>query len=256
MLDATGSIEAGLASARLNEAELAGKKLKTAALRKDGSAGAVPLDEAKGPGGGKDADGKLREACEGFEAVFLQKMWQDMRKSVPKEGFLHSKEEEQWLSMFDQEMAAKLAKDGGIGIKDMLYSQLKDRLQAASRELPSQVRDPLPIKSLEAAASQIRGLDGAMASAEGASDVQVEALPAAGAVQGLAQGPLKLAGADRQAPPAGLAAQAEALPGADIAAQVNALAARIEAEQSARQQRGPASASPIVRASLDRARRR
>ena len=33
-----------------------------------------------------------------------------MRSSVPKEGMLHSKEEESYLSMFDQELSLKMAK--------------------------------------------------------------------------------------------------------------------------------------------------
>ena len=36
---------------------------------------------------------KLRDACEGFEAIFLQKMWDQMRATLPKDGLMHSKEE-------------------------------------------------------------------------------------------------------------------------------------------------------------------
>ena len=32
---------------------------------------------------------KLREACEGFESVFIQKMWQEMRKTIPQGTLLH-----------------------------------------------------------------------------------------------------------------------------------------------------------------------
>ncbi|MDE5878491.1 MAG: peptidase M23, partial [Desulfovibrio sp.] len=39
---------------------------------------------------------KLREACEGFESVFIQKMWQEMRNTIPKGGLMHGKEERFW----------------------------------------------------------------------------------------------------------------------------------------------------------------
>ena len=36
---------------------------------------------------------KLREACEGFESIFIQKMWQEMRNAVPRGGLLQGREE-------------------------------------------------------------------------------------------------------------------------------------------------------------------
>ncbi len=55
---------------------------------------------------------KLRESCEGFEAIFLQKMWEQMRKNVDK-GYLHSKDEESYQSLFDVELCKKLASSAG-----------------------------------------------------------------------------------------------------------------------------------------------
>ncbi|MBO6171123.1 MAG: peptidase M23, partial [Desulfovibrio sp.] len=39
---------------------------------------------------------KLREACEGFESICIQKMWQEMRKTVNQGSFLHGREEQFW----------------------------------------------------------------------------------------------------------------------------------------------------------------
>ncbi len=83
-------------------------------------------------GSGPDADKKLKQACEGFETIFLNKLWSDMRKSVPKEGYLHSKEEEAYLSMFDHELMKKMSSAGGIGLGKMLYENLSDHLAKAS----------------------------------------------------------------------------------------------------------------------------
>jgi peptidoglycan hydrolase FlgJ len=80
---------------------------------------------------------KLKKACQDFEAVFIGQIWKQMRASVPKEGMLHSKEEESYLSMFDQELSLKMARSGGIGLSDMLYANLSERLVNASRDTTS-----------------------------------------------------------------------------------------------------------------------
>ena len=76
---------------------------------------------------------KLREACEGFESVFIQKMWQEMRNTLPKEGLMHSREEKFWQDMYDQELSKHMTKAGGIGLADMMYEQLSQNLVSASR---------------------------------------------------------------------------------------------------------------------------
>ncbi|MCC8193474.1 MAG: rod-binding protein, partial [Deltaproteobacteria bacterium] len=97
--------------------------------------------------GGPSEEKKLREACEGFESIFLQKMWEQMRKNVKKEGYLHSKDEEAYQSMFDVELAKKMASAGGIGLADMLYEQLGQKLHNASKTTGSGLmREPLPIE--------------------------------------------------------------------------------------------------------------
>jgi len=99
--------------------------------------------------GSQTHDEKLREAAKGFESIFIQKLWTQMRKTVPKEGYLHSKEEDYYISMFDKDMAEKLADAGGIGLGDMLYRQLKGSQEDASRVTsPSGAKDPKPIKDL------------------------------------------------------------------------------------------------------------
>ena len=82
-------------------------------------------------------EAKLKKACQDFEAVFIGQIWKQMRASVPKEGLLHSKEEESYLSMFDQELSVKMSQSGGIGLSDMLYANLSERLVNASRDTAS-----------------------------------------------------------------------------------------------------------------------
>lgn len=76
---------------------------------------------------GKSDDQKLREAVQGFEAIFLKQMWTQMRATVPQSGLLKSKEEQFYQSMFDHEITQSLSKSGGLGLGDMLYEELKKR---------------------------------------------------------------------------------------------------------------------------------
>lgn len=110
------------AQAALSQQELTRFKLKMDGLK----------DRLDSPQNSRDA--KLRDACKDFEAVFIGKMWKQMRSSVPKEGYLHSKQEEQYLSMFDNDFSKKMADSGGIGLADMLYEQLSSKLKEASRD--------------------------------------------------------------------------------------------------------------------------
>lgn len=77
---------------------------------------------------------KLREACEGFESVFIQKMWQEMRATLPKGGLMQGREEQFWQGMYDQELAKKMSSAGGIGLADMMYAQLSRNLGAAGKQ--------------------------------------------------------------------------------------------------------------------------
>lgn len=90
------------------------------------------LRERLSTNGDEAAKRKLKEACQGFESIFLQKIWEQMRKNVTKEGYLHGRDEESYQSMFDQELAKKMAEAGGIGLADMLEQQLSVKLGKAS----------------------------------------------------------------------------------------------------------------------------
>ena len=111
----------------LDTARMAQSDAKGAAIQtKLGSLKMSPLSpEAKAK--------KLREACEGFESIFIQKMWQEMRKSVHQSTLLHSRDEQFWQDMYDQELAKKMTSVGGIGLADMMFEQLSSHLTSASR---------------------------------------------------------------------------------------------------------------------------
>lgn len=108
-------------------------------------------------GDSRTEDQKLQEACEGFESIFIQKMWEQMRKNVPKEGYLHSKDEETYQSMFDTELAKKMTEAGGIGLAEMLREQLSQKLSDASRGSASGgSREPIPLATTREALETAR----------------------------------------------------------------------------------------------------
>ncbi|CCH47993.1 rod-binding protein [Pseudodesulfovibrio piezophilus] len=120
------------------------------------------MDGLKGrmKGTTNDTEAQLKKACQDFEAVFISKLWKGMKSTVPKEGYLHSKQEEQYMSMFDRDFAEKMAKSGGIGLADMIYDQLSQKLVKTSRDvLPGTVeikplaQQPIPLNTASSALS-------------------------------------------------------------------------------------------------------
>ncbi len=76
---------------------------------------------------------ELGKAAEGFEAIFIQKMWEQMRASIPENAYLGSKEEKYWQSMYDQELGKSMAAGGGIGLADLIVQQMsKERVTSPS----------------------------------------------------------------------------------------------------------------------------
>lgn len=99
--------------------------------------------------GDETKEDKLQDACKKFEAIFMGKIWKQMRKTVSKSGYLQNNYEDQYLSMFDKEFSEKLASGGGIGLGDMLYNQLRSKLEDASRETLPGTGNSTALKTLD-----------------------------------------------------------------------------------------------------------
>ena len=69
---------------------------------------------------------QLKGACVEFEAMFLNLMYGEMRKSVnEQDGLLPKTQAEKIMqSMLDEELTKNMAKAGGVGLADVLYKQL------------------------------------------------------------------------------------------------------------------------------------
>jgi flagellar protein FlgJ len=144
-------MDASLAAKKAQDSELVQLKTQVDRLRND----LAP---------GKTKDKKLREACTNFEAVFISKLWEQMRATVPKGGYLNSPQEDMYRSMFDRDFSEKLAKDGGIGLGDMLYGQLKGRLKNSTKGI--QADGASSVEPAAAATAQTAAVEQAVATAQ------------------------------------------------------------------------------------------
>ena len=76
-------------------------------------------------------DKDLKKACEGFEAMFLNMMYRQMRATVPEDTlFGESNALKIFQDMRDDELMKNVAAGGGIGIADMMYKQLKPQVES------------------------------------------------------------------------------------------------------------------------------
>lgn len=89
---------------------------------------AAAVQEAKAA---EKRDKELKKACEGFEAMFLNMMYRQMRATVSENTlFGESNALKIFQDMRDDELMKKVAAGGGIGIADMMYKQLKPQVES------------------------------------------------------------------------------------------------------------------------------
>ena len=78
---------------------------------------------------GVSDDAKLREAANDFEAIFIQQMLKTMRKTSFESDLLPKSEGEKvFQSLLDEQYAQISAKSGSLGLGEMIYQQLKPKL--------------------------------------------------------------------------------------------------------------------------------
>lgn len=87
---------------------------------------------------------KLRKAVQDFESLFMYKLLKSMRSTVPQSdgpGFGM----ETMRDITDEQLAVYLARQGGIGLGEMLYQSLKQREeQAADGDRAARPEEPGP----------------------------------------------------------------------------------------------------------------
>ena len=88
--------------------------------------GHLSADHAKADRHATSEEQKLREACQGFEALFIHKMMQTMRQATMESDLVKkSNAEKIFTDMLDEELSGEAAKASVNGLADMLYDSLK-----------------------------------------------------------------------------------------------------------------------------------
>lgn len=68
---------------------------------------------------------KLKEVCQEFEAIFVNMLLSEMRKTVPKSGLLEQGlSYDIFLAMHDEALSKEISQNGGLGLADQMYNQL------------------------------------------------------------------------------------------------------------------------------------
>ena len=77
----------------------------------------------------KETEEKLRKVCEDFESYFVNYMFKEMRKTVPKFDLTEETNAKKiYDSMMYESLSKNIARAGGIGIADLLYENLKTEI--------------------------------------------------------------------------------------------------------------------------------
>lgn len=97
----------------------------------EGALNPKEADVLKAAKAAEKRDKDLKKACEGFEAMFLNMMYRQMRATVPEDTlFGESNALKIFQDMRDDELMKNVAAGGGIGIADMMYKQLKPQVES------------------------------------------------------------------------------------------------------------------------------
>ena len=79
----------------------------------------------------------MEKVARDFESVFVNKLFESMRKGVPKSGLLDSSAMKMYQSLMDQEMAKLMSEHKGMGIGEMVYKDLSLLDKVSESEKPS-----------------------------------------------------------------------------------------------------------------------
>ena len=75
---------------------------------------------------GKMSDRELRQVANDFESILIRQLLKEMRKTIPKDGFLGaSHATEMYQEMGDDALAKQLAETGGFGLGEIVFLEFK-----------------------------------------------------------------------------------------------------------------------------------
>ena len=75
---------------------------------------------------GQQDPARMKELAQEFEAIFIQQMYKEMRNTIPDDGLIpRTNAEDTYIQMQDLEIARATARQGGIGLAEMMMKQLQ-----------------------------------------------------------------------------------------------------------------------------------
>jgi len=77
----------------------------------------APLERADSP----------REAAEQAEAMFVKMLLKEVRKAMPEDGFMNSRELQTFYDLFDDNLAQQIAESGQLGLADSIEESITGR---------------------------------------------------------------------------------------------------------------------------------
>lgn len=107
-----------------------------------GPPGAAALERLRQGAAGQGRDALVR-AAKDFESVFLHKMLEEMKNSIPDSGLLTSSTGKQLQGMFWSFLARDIAEKGGLGMWKDLYRQFEHLAGDADGAAPGAVEQLL-----------------------------------------------------------------------------------------------------------------
>ncbi len=97
----------------------------------------IPADKKMAGDATSPEEARLREACQGFEAIITRRLFAAMRDTTGEGGiFGKSFAKEMYESMQDDILATRIARSEHGGLADVLYRQLSGQLSAKAAPVP------------------------------------------------------------------------------------------------------------------------
>lgn len=78
---------------------------------------------------------QAREVAQGFEEVLLNKVMEGMERTIMKSGLFEDQTGEQIRGMFWQFMSQAMTKQGGIGLANQVYQDIKRQVESKLPEV-------------------------------------------------------------------------------------------------------------------------
>lgn len=77
----------------------------------------------------QEREERLKKACADFESLFLYSLLKEMRSTIPKSGLTQEMQgKDTYRTIVDQKVSERLAEQGGVGLQQMLFKQIKKGL--------------------------------------------------------------------------------------------------------------------------------